>query len=566
MNAPVMNKIIYLGDDAAYFRVLSGEISRLKGGTPVKLEQLYEQTPGRIQGLLPRVLELKPKVIFVDFSKHTDDYVHLARLLTRTNTLNPFSIIGLHDYLSPPNQMRESVLTGVRMNHIKSAEVFDPAFAALVLLTPDKERRHGFASAEFEEKVIAQHLCKVGYVYPEGLHVETDLHLAPGTKLNLHHHWLEQKLMPAGLATVRSSTQEFLFYSFPYAADLSFDWTAPVTPHEGDSPERIRELEDERQHAEVKAKKAMKAWVDDNLDRSQNKSVRVLVVDRPFSFYNDRERSDRYGYAIRCQPFLADVAKELGAQHPQVIAISLDPAPGAEGKEIVGPVNDLELVRKVVAVAKQKFPQHLPYLIVFNLKEKTSKELQQQLDYTHCMAYAGELTPEVLLKMADLFAGKIKYVHAGPDSAHTVFVKKSNPISIVGIDEEVKLLRLSESDAVLSSSRKLSPGMSLQFTTPFQGILTITAHPQHTKDDSYYALVNGIGEEEKKALRRYVNQLFFKDHDAEKRAELETFQQLNQAKWEEQLKAEAEAAEKLEAEAAAASAQKSDPSGTAGAA
>lgn len=557
MNAGV-NRIIYLGDDAAYVRVLSTEIKRLQGATPVKFEQVFESQPKRIQGLLPRVLELAPSIVIVDFSKQTDDYVHLARLLIRTNTLKPFTVIGLHDYLSPPEQVKESFLAGVNMNFIKSAEVFDPAFAALTMLDPTKKREHGFATADIAEERTVFHLCKAGFIDHQGLHFETNLSLTRGEELRIRTQWNTPKLVPSTLMKVRETSSSMLFYHFRQAVDADFAWVDPVVIVEGDPQDRIRELKAEHEHNVSKAQKQLKNWLEGNIDRSQNKSVRVLVVDRQHSFYQDRERSDKYGYAIRCQPFLLDVAQELEAQRPQVIAVALDIKTEEDAKkEVQGPANDLALVRSLADFCRARMLDHPPYIVVFNLVGVNSKDLQQQLGYANSMAFSGELTPEVLLKMAAVFADKLAQAK---ESAKTpadrkakespvVFIKKSNPMSIIEVEQAIQLEKLSETDAVFSCNRELPMGTVLHFREPIEGYLTVVPNAQY-KHPSYYSILNGVGEIGKKELRVIVNSFFFKDHDAEKLVELEAYQQLNQAKLEERLKAEA-AAQKAAEEAAA---------------
>ncbi|MCE3012342.1 MAG: hypothetical protein LW878_04680, partial [Proteobacteria bacterium] len=103
---------------------------------------------------------------------------------------------------------------------------------------------------------------------------------------------------------------------------------------------------------------------------------------------------------------------------------------------------------------------------------------------------------------------------------------------------------------IVSSDKPLAHGMSLRIKTPFEGVITIVDHPQNTKPPLYYALINGVGEIEKKNLRRYVNSIFFKDHDAAKAAEVDAFKALNEAKLKEQQdKEKAEQEQKAKEEA-----------------
>lgn len=553
MNASV-NKILYLGDDAAYFRVLSAEIKRQQGSTPVQLEQIFETTSKRIQGLLPKVMSKLPSIIIVDFSKQTDDYVHLARLLIRTNTTKPFTVIGLHDYLSPADQVKESFLTGVTMNFIKSAEVFDPAFAALVMLAPATKREHGFATGALTEEKTVYHLSKLGYIDSEKIHFESNLSLSPGEELRIQNHWQTKKIVNSKLMKVTSSNSSLLFYHFKYGVNADFMWVDPIVTSPDDPKERIAELKTEHEHSTLKAKKALKAWIEDNVDRSQNKSVRVLVVDRSYSFFQDRERTDKYGYAIRCQPFLLNIPHELETQRPQVIAFAIDAPVEGEKKESTEPVNNLKAVQAIADFCRGKMADQLPYIVVFNMKDFNSKELQQQINYTNAMSFSGEIGPDVLLKMAAVFADKIKPKETPKNPPPPiVFVKKSNPISILEIEEHIKLERLSETDAVFTCQRELPVGSVLHFKEPMEGYITVTPHSQYSKHPSYYGIINGVGEIGKKELRVLINGLFFKDHDATKLVELEAYQQLNDVKLKEKqvqeearLKAEAEAKEEAE--------------------
>lgn len=556
MSATV-NKILYLGDDAAYFRVLSAEIKRQQGSTPVQLEQIFETTSKRIQGLLPKIMAKSPSIIIVDFSKQTDDYVHLSRLLIRSNTVKPFSVIGLHDYLSPPDQVKESFLTGVTMNFIKSAEVFDPAFAALVMLTPATKREHGFATGALDEEKTVFHLSKLGFVDAEKIHFETNLSLSPGEKLRIHNHWHTKKIVHSNLVKVTNSNSTLLFYHFKYGIDSNFMWVDPVVTTADDTKERIAELKTEFEHMTIKSKKALKSWIEDNSDRSQNKSVRVLVVDKSYSFFQDRERTDQYGYAIRCQPFLLDIPHELEAQRPQVIAFSIDIPIEGEKNESSEPANNLATVQAIADFCRTKMADNLPYLVIFNMKELNSKELQQQINYPNTMAFSGEIGPDVLLKMAGVFADKINKIKpkepAKNPAPAAVYIKKSNPISIIEIEEHIKLEKLSETDVVFTCQRELPAGCVLHFKEPLNGYITITPHSQYSKHPSYYGLINGLGETEKKDLRVLINKLFFKDHDATKLVELEAYQQLNDAKLQEKQRVEeerikAEVAAKVEAE------------------
>ena len=520
-------KVLYLGDDGAYFKVLQAEFSSLYPG--VKFLQFSASTPQSIQHLIMDISLQDPDVVFIDFSKHTDDFVHLSRILANLNKEKPLPIIGLHEYLAKPENIKLSFLAGVMINHFKGAEIFDVVFSAMNLATPGQAKEHGFATGKIQEKVQAFHLVKIGYLAENFLHIETNLEFEENQEVRVHHAWVDKKLIPSCLTRVIKTSKEMLFYNFKNSVDLEFAWVDPVVVSEADDERRIEELQNERTHFVQKAKKVIKTWLDENIDRSNHKSVRVLIVDRSFRFFNNRARSDSYGYALRCQPFIVDLTTELLAQRPQVIALSLDVA--AEGYQYP---NDMAFLEKLVAFIKEKMVQEAPYLVVFNLKDLKSKELQASVKYSNIMSMDGDIDPDVLLKMAKIFSEKLKNLPEGETVEPKFVVKKSSPQSIGEIEDELEIVQISECDLIIQSERPLAHGMSLRIRTPFEGIVTIVDHPQNTKPPLYYGLINGIGEIEKKNLRRYVNSIFFKDHDAAKAAEVDAFKALNEAKLKEQ--------------------------------
>ncbi len=546
-------KVLYLGSDGAYFKALMAEFARLYPA--IKIEQITDHGREHIQPMLIKVMEQRPGLIFIDFSKDTDDYMHLARLLVRTHQHEPPSVIGLHDYLSPPEQHYEAFLTGVTVNHIKGGEVFDVVFDAMNLIAPGQAKEHGFATAKIDSELAVDYLAKVGYVTPKGLSLETFMTFNDGDELRLKHHWLGRKHVPSDLVKVRKKKQgpQARFYHSADSFQVDFAWVDPVVVAEGDSEARIKELNDERDYLVSKARKVHDAWLDDNRERSHKKKVRVLVIDRSLSFYQTSERTDKFGHAIRCHPFVPDLVAELEKFRPQLIVVVLDTDRGADNPP--PPLNDMAMVQKLTQIITKKLEGVSPFIIVFNAGPVTSQELQGAMRYPQMMAVPNELTPSMVIKMANMVEQKLDQElrdEVGAVQEKNIYLRKSNPATIARISESIKLVQISESDLVFLSSRELPVGTVLRLEKPFQGFVTVATHPQLSKAPQYYAVINCITETEKKALRRYVNSIFFKDHDAAKLAELENFQSLNQAKWQEilnQQKAKLEAEEKAAKEA-----------------
>jgi hypothetical protein len=519
----------YLGDDEAYFRALKGEF-RNHAKIPIDFIKISESTESRIQSLFLSVFEAKPACVFIDFSKMTQDYLHLARLLSRTPLDEKTLLVGLVDYLSPPEVLRESIATGVVLNFIKSAETFDVAFDVLKVIAPQSMGEHGFANAGLKEEWAAGVLCKIGYIQGDGVHIETDFQLAKGDRIKLRHHWLEKRIVPSKDTFVKNVSNTNMFYQFRYNADLEFLFVDDLIPAAEMDEVDIKNRQAERQDSIHYHKKQLKKWIEDNLECSQEKKAKVLVVDQKFHFYMNQDRTDKHPYTIRCIPCFSDIAQVLDRLRPQVIAFAFD-------KE-ENPRNTMESLTKLVGVLNQNFASLKPYLIIFNT-DYASQELQEILSYKQAICDKNELSPELVIRMSDMLQKKIlgDQPVSNKNELPKVFIKKNNLASLAEIEKSVQVVKLSESDMIIQSDIAFPEGTNLHFTHPVEMFVYLQPAKASGKVPEYYGLIHSLGEVEKKELRRYVNTIFFRDHDAQVNAETEEFKKLNEAKLQEKLNA-----------------------------
>ena len=532
----------YFGDDEAYFKTLQGEFHK-HTKIEFKFERHYSGKESEIQAFFLLIIQHKPKVIFLDFSKNSQDYLHLARLCARTNFAEnerPITV-GLLDYLSPREVMFESIATGIHLTHIKSAEVFDVVYDVAIQISPDAIPAHGFATADLDETWEAGAVTKIGYIHKTGVHLETDYKLAKGDRVILDHYWTKDKLVPSKEMFVTNVTNKNLFYHFKSAADLEFVMIDEFIPPEGMEPEVVEEKKAEREDLVRRHKKKFAAWVEDNLDRSVEKHTKFLIIDKDFRFYQGQKRTDKYPYIIRCVPILNDIADDLNRLCPQLISVAL------ESTEVKDAKLDYDFLEKLVNVVKRDHAETAPYIVVFNTKV-TTKELRRQLQYDNMMATDGELEAELLIKMAELLDKKIADQKRFAARNERIYIKKTNEASHALIMQSLKVLKLSESDMTFTCDREIPAGLNLYFTRPVPFYLNVRPVAGKGKTPEYTGLIHCIGETDKKELRRYVNSIFFRDHDAQTLAELEEFKNLNADKLKEKLEAIRIAQEKALAE------------------
>lgn len=531
----------YFGDDEAYFRALQGEFG-LHSKLPIQFKRFYATSESKIQSLFLKIYEDKPLVVFIDFSKETNEYMHFARLIARTPLEHKFATVGLVDYLSPWEVLEESIATGIDLTHIKSTETFDVVFDVLKIVAPQEMSEHGFATANLKEDVEAWVPAKIGYVQEIGLHFETNYQIAKGSRVKLRHFWQKNKTIPSAEVFVKAVSNKNLFYHFNLSADVEFIFVDDLILQEGVDPDEFAAKKADRQEQIQKSKDQLKKWITEHQTNSQEKKGKMLVVDRELRFYQDQPRSDKHPYIIRCIPSLEDIPAEMDRLQPNVIAFALDKP------EVENPRNHHQRLVKLAEAIKVKYRDLNPFIVVFN-SPVSSKEMQEVLGYTSVMATDHELSVDLLVKMADLFEKKRAtpmMVGKKANEPEKVFLSKSDPASLCEIQSSIKIVKISETDLYFTTDQPITVGMNLHLLSPVEMYVNVRPTKNPSNPPVYHGLIHSLGEAQKKDLRRYVNSVFFRDHDAQVLNEAEEFKKLNEAKLQERI---AEAARKVEEEA-----------------
>lgn len=530
-------KFYYFGDDEAYFRALQAEFKK-SFRLAHTLVHFYESEEAKIQSFFLKIFKDKPEVIFIDVSKETQDYLHLARSIARSPLEHKMITVGLVDLLSPPEIILESMTTGLNLTHVKSTEVFDVVFDVAKLMSPEEPREHGFANANMGERWTAGIPCKVGYIHKDGLHVETNYFVKKGDRLALTHNWIEKKIVPSKQVVVMDVSSTNLFYSYKYGIDLDFAFADNITVPDGATPELIAERKAAREESIKISQGKLTKWVEENQVKSELKKAKMLVVDRNFCFYDNQPRTDKQPFTIRCVPFVNDIKSEIQKLMPQVIVYNIDV--GAEGKNTVAALGEL------TKLLKTDFASLNPFIVVFNTTTP-SKTLQDTLGYAQVMAVESEMAVEIVVKMAGIFEKKLS-LQPSVAQVSKVYLKKNNIASLAEICIDLKVMKLSETDMIFSCDYELPTGVNLHMSHPVNMHIHVLPLKSQAKSPMFHGLIHSIGESEKKDLRRYVNSVFFRDHDAQLKAETEEFNRLNVEKLKEKTEEEAKAILDKEAE------------------
>ena len=542
----------YFGDDEAYFRAIVGEFKRHTKFV-IDFQRFYESDEKKIQSLFLKVYKNKAACVFIDLSKNSQDYIHLARILARANMEHNPVLVGLVDYLSPPEVLKESLITGINLAYIKSPETFDVVFGVSKIISPTEIAEHGFANADLKDDFEAGLPVKIGFIYETGLHIETDYPLKDGDQIRMNHHWTKKKVVPSREFFIQKVSPKNLFYHFKLSADAEFHFMDQYLPPDGVAPKDVEERKEYRLHQVKHHKKMLANWLSSNTTLSLEKKAKVLIVDPEFHFYHDQPRTDKNAYTIRCIPFLKDINFELDRLEPQVIAYSLDKPDAKESK------NTVDQLKTLTQTLNERYQDKSPFVIVFNSKIP-SKEVKETFNYTNIMTTDSEISVELLVRMAEIFDKKLEQGLAKTKSnIPKIFLRKTHNASIAEITFNVTLTKISEIDMVFQTEAPLPIGSNIHFTTPIEMFVNVQPSKGQSKAPEFYGLIHSVGEEDKKQLRRFVNSVFFRDHDAQLQAETDEYLKLNVAKKVEREEAAKKALEEAQKAAAGDGEKESKP-------
>lgn len=526
-----INKVVYIGSDIGYFQLLSDKLLGTYKQLNLEFEQVSKETGKDIQSLIPYLRTERPKIIYVDFSTLTAQMLHLVRVLTRLNGVAKPAIIGLVDYKQGIDPIQKSLLAGIRCVHIKSAELDAVVFDSICFGFPESVEDHGFATAKLDDEITAYIPCKVGIIARDGIRVESNFPTSVGSTYNIHTYWTNKGFLKTPQAQCASTSSEDLYYNFKYAQEFGFEFAPAFEPTEEMEPEQIEQFEQERIFTINECKERMEDWVDSNLKKSAPKLLKTLMIDKSFTFYKDQPLSDEYPFVIRCQPYLKNVKEELLRTHPQLIVFNMEDVSSEEleaNEDIAYTYNETRTLQFLIKVLKT-IPGYTPFIIVFNAEGHDTEKLQKVLSYKQIISHKESITPALVLKMAKLLETRLNS-GLGPSDVTTIFLQKDDPASYGEIELSINIIACSENDLYFNSESEITLGTVLRINLPAPMFLAVVEPPKNSRVPSqFYAVIHAIGEVEKKELRRFINSVFFREHEQKKQAEKEEIEKKKQA-------------------------------------
>jgi len=358
-----------------------------------------------------------------------------------------------------------------------------------------------------------------------------------------------------------------------------------------------------------KTKKDVEAWVVDNMDRVKPKKTKILIIDKKFSFLlNENNLLEKFKFTIRTQTCLSHDLRDIKISRPSIITFQFFDSPTLDAtveqkfesglSDDGSPLSEEELI-----VLKQEYKKELidaeesaaldqlsliiktvkgldgykPFLILFNCHSYTSQSIQESFKYPFVIVNKLSIDLDMIMNMASMLEQKNDKKFEDHINAKVQQLKKSDPnkyralsindfvekkyyvsakdqMSMASVAIPIDLKTMTEAECTFMTKEELDIGtyrmdfpikMSLRLV-PLEGGKPF----EPTPDGSIYkALIHSVGEEDKKKIRQFVNEIFFAGINEERAAELAAFKDLNEV---ERMKRMQEMEELAAAEAAAA--------------
>jgi hypothetical protein len=550
----ITHQIIYVGRDTGYFEDIRDKYKELSPSVEVVFEQINQSESKKIQSLILKIRTVKPKLIIVDLSEHSEAMLHITRVWMRHNFHTEINFMGLCEYSQGRSMVVKAIMTTMACVHVKSNELESICYDINILAFPDKVENHGFATSQLHDSIKAYYPAKISMINENFLKMESNFSMNPKQQMRIHNYWFRSSVMGSNLMVCSDQSTENLYYNYKYGQLLQMVHKDPV--HQTDNMEQTAfdELKEERAELVKESKRKLIKWIIRHQKHSKPKFLKALVVDKEGLFYDDQPLTDSYAFVFRNQPYLLDAKKELLDIKPQIIIFNLEHVSKAElemSADIAHTFNNGTRLQVLIKAIKANIEGSKPIIIVFNTQDKNTELLQKTFDYQSILAVEEPMNIKLVLRMCEMLRGKIAPTLPRP-AENDLYIDKNSEVSYCEIESEITLRGCSETDLYFDSDQVFTTGTVLRVSLPVPMYITVVNAPEYTTITSgYYAIIHGIGESERMKLRKFINSVFFRAHELKKLEAAHERDLVKKKYVDEKLKEESDAI-KAEAEARAA--------------
>ncbi|MCO4793920.1 MAG: hypothetical protein KC493_09415 [Bacteriovoracaceae bacterium] len=337
-----------------------------------------------------------------------------------------------------------------------------------------------------------------------------------------------------------------------------------------------------------KTKKDVESWVADNMDRVKPKKTKILIIDKKLAFLKtNAELLDSYKFVIRTQTCLSDDLRDIKISRPAIISfqffdsMTLENTVNEKFEKGVGD-DGTPLSEEEIFVKKEEYRKELidaeesaaldqlslviktikgldgykPFIILFNCHSYTSQSIQESFKYPFVIVNKLSIDIETIINMATMLEQRNDKKFEDHIVAKVQQLKKSDPnkyralsvndfiekkyyvsakdvMSKASVSIPIDLKTMTESECTFMTKEELDIGTyRMDFPVDLSlRLVPVEGKPFESTSEGniYKALIHSVGEDDKKKVRQFVNEIFFAGINEERANELEAFKDLNEA-------------------------------------
>lgn len=565
----------YIGRDMGYAKTLRDRFKKYTYIDDLEFIPYCKFDPAEYQKIFCELIENDARIIYLDFTSNSDEFITLANLIKRDFHFASSALVVLID---DNKLLPKARLTTADFVHLKNGEHYDVAYDPIAIAFPKIVQKLEFAQAKFQQAARLREDVLISYLTPTGCYIETNISLSEGEVIELEHN-IPKAILPSSTAIVKGVKTKELVYDYQYGYELAFQvMNEPQFTLEEEESENFEDIKVEKfnEYNEllIRQKKKLKEWVIDQASfSSSNFKIRILIFDEFLSlFKHGEENSKKYPFSVRFQSCLDGSLKDIDRFRPEIIAMQFDPLQVEEEEEGAAATEDdspahhdddddevqssLEKLTEIIRYVKST-EGYRPYIVVCNTTNYDSAVLQNTFKYPFILvnketvhyAFLKSISELLKKKREDKIDNAIKqkviqlrksdpkkYARLRESDLREVkyFVDKRKEIGNAFIWVPIKIFEMTESEVSFVSEREHLIGSRCAIDFPMT--LHVTLVPKEAKRPEgigstwtvYHGLLGCIHEIQKQELRQFVNKIFFSDLDAKKAAEAEEYKRIQE--------------------------------------
>jgi len=166
--------IYFIGSDLTYLAMLKAHFLESYESKNYIFKQAHDKTIEGLHEIISEIIQCEVKIIYIDFSDGTAEMLYLTRILRRCDSTKNISTIGLIDNTGAKKYLKECILQGLRIVHIKSSDVNDVVFDAVYLKNSKDVKKSKYATAKDPQDISIYEIVKIAYASEDHLSIKND--------------------------------------------------------------------------------------------------------------------------------------------------------------------------------------------------------------------------------------------------------------------------------------------------------------------------------------------------------------------------------------------------------